>query len=150
MKLWGHDMIDSLVQGIKDKIEAVKNVIGDVANTIASFLHFSEPDVGPLSNFHTYAPDMMKLFSEGIRDNAHLITDAIGSSFDLRPYFTSMNNGIDRLTNVASNNMNAQSQQGPVVVNVSLEGDANRLFRVLSEEAHRDWQVTGQSRLMGY
>ena len=150
MKQWGHDMIDSLVQGIKDKIEAVKNVIGDVANTIASFLHFSEPDVGPLSNFHTYAPDMMKLFSEGIRDNAHLITDAIGSSFDLRPYFTSMNNGIDRLTNVASNNMNAQSQQGPVVVNVSLEGDANRLFRVLSEEAHRDWQVTGQSRLMGY
>ena len=61
-----------------------------------------------------------------------------------------MNNGINRLTNVASNSMNAQSQQGPVVVNVSLEGDAQRLFRVLSEEAHRDWQVTGQSRLMGY
>lgn len=150
MKQWGHDMIDSLVQGIKDKIEAVKNVVGEVAGAIAEFLHFSEPDVGPLSNFHTYAPDMMKLFSEGIRDNAHLITDAIGSSFDLRPYFTSMNNGINRLTNVASNNMNAQSQQGPVVVNVSLEGDANRLFRVLSEEAHRDWQITGQSRLMGY
>ena len=150
MKQWGHDMIDSLVQGIKDKIEAVKNVVGEVAGAIAEFLHFSEPDVGPLSNFHTYAPDMMKLFSEGIRDNAHLITDAIGSSFDLRPYFTSMNNGINRLTNVASNSMNAQSQQGPVVVNVSLEGDAQRLFRVLSEEAHRDWQVTGQSRLMGY
>lgn len=150
MKQWGSDMISGLVQGIKDKIGAVKDAVGNAAETIASFLHFSEPDVGPLSNFHTYAPDMMQLFAQGIRDNAHLITDAIGSSFDLRPYFTSMNNGINRLTNVASNSMNAQSQQGPVVVNVSLEGDANRLFRVLSEEAHRDWQVTGQSRLMGY
>lgn len=150
MKQWGSDMINSLIQGIKDKFDAIKNVMGDVASTIASFLHFSEPDVGPLSNFHTYAPDMMRLFAQGIRDNDYLITDAIGSSFDLRPYFTSMNNGINRLTNVASNSMNAQSQQGPVVVNVSLEGDANRLFRVLSEEAHRDWQITGQSRLMGY
>lgn len=150
MKQWGHDMIDNLVQGIKDKFNAVKDAIGNVAEIIASYLHFSVPDVGPLSNADTYAPDMMRLFAQGIRDNAHLITDAIGSSFDLRPYFTSMNNDINRLTNVASNNMNAQSQQGPVVVNVSLEGDANRLFRVLSEEAHRDWQITGQSRLMGY
>lgn len=150
LKQWGADMINGLIQGIKDKFNAVKDTIAEVAEIIASYLHFSVPDIGPLADADTYAPDMMKLFAQGITDNAHLITDAIGSSFDLRPYFTSMSNGISRLTNVASSSMNAQSQQGPVVVNVSLEGDANRLFRVLSEEAHRDWQVTGQSRLMGY
>ena len=150
MRQWGSDMIDNLVQGIKDKISAVTGAISGIASTIASYLHFSEPDVGPLSNFHTYAPDMMRLFAQGIKENAGLITEAIGSSFDLRPYFTSMNNGINRLTNVASSSMEANAQQGPVVVSVSLEGDAQRLFRVLSEEAHRDWQITGQSRLMGY
>lgn len=148
MRQWGSDMIGGLVQGIQDKVSAVTSAVSGIASTIKSYLHFSEPDVGPLSNFHTYAPDMMRLFAQGIRENAGLITEAIGSSFDLRPYFTSMNNGINRIANAS--NTSAQGSQGPVVVNVSLEGDAQRLFRVLSEEAHRDWQITGQSRLMGY
>ena len=93
---------------------------------------------------------MMKLFAQGIKDNAYLITDAIGSSFDLRPYLSTMNSGINKLNNTASSSMEAQASQGPVVVNISLQGDAKRLFQVLSEEAHRDWQITGQSRLMGY
>ena len=149
MKQWGSDMINNLVQGIKDKISAVKEAVGNVAETIASFLHFSEPDVGPLSNFHTYAPDMMRLFADGIRQNAGLITDAIGSSFDLRPYITSMNKGINTLSSVGMNLAN-NTANTPVIVNVSLQGDAQRMFNVLSEEAHRDWQITGQSRLMGY
>ena len=149
-KQWGKDMIENLISGIKSKIDAVKDTMAGVANAIKEFIHFSEPDIGPLSDFHTYAPDMMKEFADGIRNNAHLITDAVGSSFDLRPYMTSMTSGINRLSNIATSSMNAQSAQGPVVVQVSLEGDANRLFRVLSEEAHRDWQITGQSKLMGY
>lgn len=147
---WGQDMMDNLIEGIREKIETVKEVASSVAGAIKEFLHFSEPDVGPLSDFHTYAPDMMKLFAQGIRDNAHLITDAIGTSFDLRPYFTSMTNGLDRLTSATDRSISAPGQQGPIVVNVSLEGDANRLFRVLSEEAHKDWQITGTSKLMGY
>lgn len=149
-KQWGKDMIDNLVNGIKDKIDTVKDAIKNVADVIKSYIHFSVPDVGPLADADTYAPDMMKLFAQGINDNAHLITDAIGTSFDLRPYFTSMNNGLNRLANAATNSANTSGQQGPVVVNVALEGDANRLFRVLSEEAHKDWQMTGQSKLMGY
>lgn len=150
MKTWGKDMIDGFINGIKERIGKVKDTMKDVADAIREFIHFSEPDVGPLSDFSTYAPDMMKLFAQGIRDNAYLITDAVGSSFDLRPYFNSMTSGINKMTNVASSSMQAQAQQGPVVVQVSLEGDANRLFRVLSEEARRDWQITGTSKLMGY
>ena len=149
-KSWGEDMMNGLIGGIMEKVDDVKEAASTVAGAVKSFLHFSEPDVGPLSDFHTYAPDMMNLFAQGIRDNAHLITDAIGTSFDLRPYFTSMTNGLDRLTSATDRSVSAPGQQGPIVVNVSLEGDANRLFRVLSEEAHRDWQITGQSRLMGY
>ena len=147
---WGADMINNLIQGIRDKIDAVKTVAGEVASVIREFLHFSVPDRGPLADADKWAPDFMNLFAQGIRDNAYLITDAIGSSFDLRPYLTTMNTGIDRLNRTASTSAEAQAAQGPVVVNVTLQGDAQRLFRVLSDEAHKDWQITGQSRLMGY
>lgn len=149
-KQWGADMISNLVQGIKDKFQTVRETFTNLGELIREFIHFSEPDVGPLSDFHTYAPDMMKLFAQGIRDNAYLITDAIGSSFDLRPYLTTMNSGIDRLNRTATSSADLQATQGPVVVNVTLQGDAKRMFRVMCDQAHKDWQITGQSRLMGY
>lgn len=63
---WGVDMIQGLIDGIKSMIGAVGDAVMEVAETIASFLHFSEPDKGPLSNFHTFMPDMMKQIAEGM------------------------------------------------------------------------------------
>lgn len=76
-KSWGKDMIDGLVDGIKSKISAVKDTISDVADTIASFIHFSEPDVGPLSNASSFMPDFMKLLSQGIRQGIPQIESAM-------------------------------------------------------------------------
>ena len=75
-------MIDNFVNGIKSKINAVTSVVSNIANTIKSFLGFSEPEKGPLSNFHTFAPDMMNLFIKGIRDNEKKLTDQIEKTFD--------------------------------------------------------------------
>lgn len=47
-------------------IGAVGDAIAEVAETIAEFIHFSEPDKGPLSHFHTFMPDMMKQLAEGM------------------------------------------------------------------------------------
>ena len=66
---WGRDLIMSFINGIKEKVGQLTDEIEAVAEDIASFLGFSEPDKGPLSNFHTFAPDMMDLFTKGIRDN---------------------------------------------------------------------------------
>ena len=63
---WGVDMMQSLIDGIKSMISAVGEVIEEVAGTIAEFLHFSEPDKGPLSNFNSWMPDMMKQMAEQI------------------------------------------------------------------------------------
>ena len=73
-------MIQNFINGIKSKISAVGEAVSSVAQKAASFLHFSEPDEGPLSNFHTFAPDMMKLFAEGIEDNGDLIDDAFNKT----------------------------------------------------------------------
>lgn len=102
---WGKDMIESLVRGIKNAIGKVKEAVGEVANTIKEYLHFSEPDVGPLANFHTYAPDMMNLFAEGIKDNTRLVTDQIQKSFDFSDV-------------IADQNVNVGGQNGGVVINV--------------------------------
>lgn len=135
MKQWGRDMIDNLVNGIKEKINKVKETVGEVANTIREFLHFSEPDVGPLSDFSTYAPDMMKLFAKGITDYSGVITDAIQKSFNLQPVIS------------GAMSQNALALQGgapqPIQVNVVLEGTADRIFRVVNIEAGRNQQLTG-------
>ena len=74
---WGKDLIANFVDGLKSKWESLKNTVSDFAGGIADFIGFSEPEKGPLSNFHTFAPDMMKLYAQGIKDNAHLVTDQL-------------------------------------------------------------------------
>ena len=76
---WGKDLIKNFVDGIKEKWDAVKDTVTDIADTVADFLGFSEPKKGPLSNFHTYGPDMMKLYAQGIRDNMYLVTDQMNT-----------------------------------------------------------------------
>lgn len=73
---WGRDMIGNLASGIIDKARAVYSAIKDVAHSIWSLLHFSEPEEGPLKDFNSYGPDMMKTFAAGIRKNAYLVEDA--------------------------------------------------------------------------
>lgn len=80
---WGRDLIGNFVSGLQDKLQALRDKAVAIAQQIKDVIGFSEPKEGPLSNFHTYAPDMMELFARGIRDNENLITDAISSSFNL-------------------------------------------------------------------
>lgn len=79
---WGTDLIDGFIGGIRNGIWQLGDSAADVAQTVRDFLGFSEPDKGPLSNFHTFAPDMMRLFAQGIKQNEHLIADAFDASLE--------------------------------------------------------------------
>lgn len=79
---WGKDLLESFISGISSKIQAVKDMVSNVANTVRDFIGFSEPKKGPLSNFHTFAPDMMNLFIKGIRDNEDALQNAVAGAFD--------------------------------------------------------------------
>ena len=83
-KEWGKDLISNFIDGLLAKWNKLKNTVSDIAGSIADFIGFSEPEKGPLSNFHTYAPDMMDLFAQGIRENERVVTDQIQKSFDFR------------------------------------------------------------------
>ena len=79
---WGQDMIDNFISGLKKGWDKLKKTVSDLAQTVKDYLGFSEPKEGPLSNFHTYAPDMIDLFVKGIRDNEKKLTDQIEKTFD--------------------------------------------------------------------
>lgn len=70
---WGSDLVSNIADGIWSGIGWITDAVSSIADTIASFLHFSEPDVGPLSNFHTFMPDMMKQLSQGMKDNLPIL-----------------------------------------------------------------------------
>ena len=79
---WGKDLIDNFIGGIKSKMNSLKDTVKNVAQSIKDLIGFSEPKEGPLSNFHTYAPDMIDLFIKGVRDNEGRLRDQIATSFD--------------------------------------------------------------------
>lgn len=75
---WGSEMIGNLIEGIKSKFSDLVDTIGEVADTIAEYIHFSEPDVGPLSNFHTFMPDMIDMMVNGINQGIPKLQKAMG------------------------------------------------------------------------
>lgn len=85
---WGKDLMRSFADGIGEGIEFIKDALEAVADAIAALIHFSEPDEGPLKNFHTFAPDMMDLFTKGIKDNTEELREQVKKSFDLKDLIT--------------------------------------------------------------
>lgn len=143
---WGQDMMDSFIQGIKNRIAKLGDAVKEVGKTIKDIIGFSEPKMGPLSNFHTFAPDMMELFAQGIRDSEHLITDQIEKSFDFGDTITSANISSSVATSPYQNDIINLLRQIATNQNVTvvLQGDADRLFRVIQSESARNKQITGQ------
>jgi len=72
---WGKDLIQNFINGLKSV--PIVGAVSGIAGTVKKYLGFSEPELGPLSNFHTFAPDMMQLWAKGIYDNVGLVEDAM-------------------------------------------------------------------------
>lgn len=79
---WGKDLMDSFISGITAKITALRNKVQSIAQTVRDFIGFSEPKEGPLSNFHTYAPDMIDLFIKGLQENKGKLKDQLSATLD--------------------------------------------------------------------
>ena len=73
---WGKDMLQGFIDGIKNKISGVVNAVKGVADKIKNFLHFSRPDEGPLREYETWMPDMMKGLAKSLNGSSYLLENA--------------------------------------------------------------------------
>lgn len=108
---WGADMVQGIIDGIQSKIDAVRTKISELAGLISSYIHFSEPDVGPLSDFHTYMPDMMDELVNGINQGIPRVAQAMnGLASNMIPQV----NGQAQIAGATTNtfNINVYGAQG--------------------------------------
>ena len=123
---WGRDLINNFTSGISSAWQTGKNTVVGVANTIGNLIGFSEPKEGPLSNFHTFAPDMMKLFAEGIRDNEQMLQDTVAEAFNFQPTIKA---GYDSDA-YSSRNSSGDGYPSTIIVQSILDG------RIIGETAY--------------
>lgn len=129
---WGKDLIQNFVNGIWNKIGAVTDAVSGIADKIFGFLHFSEPDEGPLADFHSFAPDMVKLFAQGITQSLPMLERA-----------------ADQMAGVIANDATATLQGGqsaagktvnaPISINVygAAGQDVNQLADIIQQKMNR-------------
>ena len=81
---WGKDLVMGIVNGIKSCIGAVGDAVKSVADKIKSFLHFSVPDEGPLTDYESWMPDFIGGLAKGIEKSKGMVAKAIeGVSQDM-------------------------------------------------------------------
>lgn len=126
-KNWGSDLINNFVDGLKAKWESVKGAVTEVANIIKRLLHFSEPDEGPLKDFHTFAPDMMNLFIKGINDNKRKLYNSVSDAFDFQDAISSPELQMTATVRSAETNESGSKEPTELTVNVITELDSEVL-----------------------
>ena len=137
---WGSDIIRGIVDGIESCIDKVKTAVTNVAETIRSFLHFSVPDEGPLTDYERWMPDFMSGLVKGIEKSRGMIAkavDGVASDMVISPRMEAMEmvgaggvpvgssaemlSGITGAITDALSRMNGQSG-GDIVIPIYLGG----------------------------
>lgn len=93
---WGADMIQSFIDGIKKMIGKLTSAVSNVAQTIAKYLHFSEPDLGPLSDFSKSGGDMIDEFIKSMEKEQPALVRAVNDTAALigQGWTNPTNNGV--------------------------------------------------------
>jgi phage-related protein len=111
---WGRDFINGLKNGIMSGIGGIINAVSGVADKIRSFLHFSVPDEGSLTDYESWMPDFMGGLANGIDKNKYKVTDAIkGLSTDMSVGMKLNSNNIAGSKIEGSANVNTANNNKP-------------------------------------
>ncbi len=98
---WGADLVSLLAGGLTsgNSKSIISRAASKVGSWISSYLHFSVPDKGPLSDMDESMPDMIELMAKGIDDNkSKLIKSVKNMSSEVKDELETIN-GEDIETN---------------------------------------------------
>lgn len=110
----GYDATKEFASGLSSysSLDKVASASRKVAATARSYLAFSKPDLGPLSDADKYGPDFMKLYAQGIENSKYLVQNAVkglasdvNGTLDMQNTYTLNNEptGLDSLAQAITN-----------------------------------------------
>lgn len=147
---WGKDMIMGIVNGIKSCIGAVGDAVSSVANKIKSFLHFSVPDEGPLTDYESWMPDFMKGLAKGIEDSKRMVAkamDGVAADMVLNP--SAAVQEISVSGDGTGGSTQGGSINGPLIevkeMNVRSEEDIRKISQQLYRQLQQGRRANGYS-----
>lgn len=147
---WGNDLSSNISEGMTSSKSKglIAGAASSLANLISSYLHFSVPDVGPLSDFDEYMPDMIDLMVKGIDKNKYKVIKSINS------LSSEMKNKMENAVNIETGKMNANANikansmfNNTIVLNANFDGkvemDKKTTGQILAPEITKVIKVGG-------
>lgn len=151
---WGADIINGIVNGIKSCISKVTSAVTSVADTIRSFLHFSVPDEGPLTDFESWMPDFIGGLAEGIENSRSMVQRAmkdVASDMTISPTATINAEGSTATTAGGASDSSSSgfgAFTGPLIQIQQMTVRSEDDIRSISQQLNS--QLTRSRRAMGY
>lgn len=144
---WGADFINGIARGIRNAISNVTSAVSDVAGKIRSFLHFSVPDEGPLTEYESWMPDFMQGLAKGIEKSKSIVTDAIaGVSKDMTINANAMvDQSNAKQTNAIMNITSLLAQYLPYLAkSLNIEWDTGGVAAKLARDMDRELGILAE------
>lgn len=114
-------MIRGFGNGIMGALGDLQNRVNSVASSIRSRLHFSRPDEGPLRDYETWMPDMIKGMADSLEKATPMLMSKVSDlssemSMKLSPSLNgSVNSTLSPMVNVVVNNSYETDPLGQMV-----------------------------------
>lgn len=141
------------VQKMRTKIlrhypsQRLRDAVSDVASTIRSFLHFSVPDEGPLTEYESWMPDFMQGLAKGIEKSKSVVADAIeGVSKDMTINANAMMDQSNaKQTNAIMNITSLLAQYLPYLAkSLNIEWDTGGVAAKLARDMDRELGILAE------
>ena len=139
----GYDLGSNMADGINASSSLVENACKALAAIIKSILGFSEPEKGPLSDFHTYAPDMVKLWCQGVDSNLGYVEASTTDFADT--VYDGFSTALDYVSDLIDNGMSDQLTIRPVMDLTEIQNGVDSMYGMMSSA--NGYEITGTTRL---
>ena len=140
---WGSDLGSKYASGIMSSLGSVKAAAMSVAAAVRSILHFSEPDEGPLSDFHTYAPDMIKLWCSGIYSNLDKVENSSDAMADT--IYDGFSTALNYVSDLIDNGMSDELTIRPVMDLTEIQNGVKSLNSMIGRSS--GYTISGTAKL---
>ena len=117
-KTWGSDLIGNFIRGITSKFSDLGKAASDAAKKVANYLHFSEPEMGPLSDFNDSGADMILNFIDSMNKEQKALEDALNQTAGI------IDSGMDHSYDIAT--------QSNVTQHVDYSGGLSRIEQAIA------------------